>query len=190
MVRISLAVIGGFQFKARTGFNRATMRIFPFWSDHEPLPYVLTKVLALSAKFGQLVPQLFVWSPSLSIPPYLPQTGNERWATGPCVHTLTKLDFKLFYCLLTLQPCWQSERSVPQSLICYMLLTTRELGEPYNTFDGPGFPACNEVSQVYSPTTVEDIVALVKDASLRGTPVRASGVRTFLLSFLIYLIYP
>ncbi|KAF8526103.1 FAD/FMN-containing dehydrogenase, partial [Gautieria morchelliformis] len=47
--------------------------------------------------------------------------------------------------------------------------------EPYNTFDGPGFPACHEVSQVYSPGTVEDIVTLVKDASFKGTPVRASG---------------
>ena len=52
-------------------------------------------------------------------------------------------------------------------------------GVPYNTFDGPGFPACNQVSQVHLPMTVDGIVALVKDASLAGTPVRASGVRRF-----------
>jgi hypothetical protein len=45
--------------------------------------------------------------------------------------------------------------------------------EPYNTFDGPSFSACNSVSQVYRPATVD---AIVKDASQRGVPVRASGV--------------
>ncbi|KIJ90052.1 hypothetical protein K443DRAFT_15563 [Laccaria amethystina LaAM-08-1] len=44
--------------------------------------------------------------------------------------------------------------------------------EPYNTFDGPSFSACNSVSQVYRPATVD---AIVKDASQRGVPVRASG---------------
>jgi hypothetical protein len=66
---------------------------------------------------------------------------------------------------------------------------TRATGEPYNTFDGPGFPACHEVSQVYSPGTIDDIVTLVKDASLKGTPVRASGVRASLLISHTYLIY-
>lgn len=47
--------------------------------------------------------------------------------------------------------------------------------EPYNTFDGPGFPACNAVSQVYRPSTVDEMVSIVKDASQRGVPVRASG---------------
>ncbi|KAG7444062.1 FAD-binding domain-containing protein [Guyanagaster necrorhizus] len=47
--------------------------------------------------------------------------------------------------------------------------------EPYNTFDGPGFPACNAVSQVYQPSTVDEIVSIVKNASDNGIPVRASG---------------
>lgn len=49
------------------------------------------------------------------------------------------------------------------------------LAEPYNTFDGPGFPACNAVSQVYRPSTVDEMVSLVKNASANGIPVRASG---------------
>ncbi|KAK7045771.1 hypothetical protein VNI00_007172 [Paramarasmius palmivorus] len=47
--------------------------------------------------------------------------------------------------------------------------------EPYNTFDGPGFPACNEVAKVYRPSTVDEMVSIVKEASANGTPVRASG---------------
>ncbi|KAJ7061642.1 hypothetical protein C8F01DRAFT_1137995 [Mycena amicta] len=45
----------------------------------------------------------------------------------------------------------------------------------YNTFDGDGFPACNAVAQVYNPTSVDQIVAIVKNASANGIPVRASG---------------
>ena len=57
--------------------------------------------------------------------------------------------------------------------------------EPYNTFDGPGFPACKEVAKVYRPSTVDEIVSIVKDASSKGTPVRASGV-----SRVLSTIYP
>ncbi|RDB15179.1 D-arabinono-1,4-lactone oxidase [Hypsizygus marmoreus] len=46
---------------------------------------------------------------------------------------------------------------------------------PYNTFDGEGFPACNNVAQVYRPSTIDEMVAVVKDASSKGKPVRASG---------------
>ncbi|KAI1505942.1 FAD-binding domain-containing protein [Biscogniauxia marginata] len=46
---------------------------------------------------------------------------------------------------------------------------------PYNTFDGEGFPACNEVAVVHNATSVDEIVSLVKRASANGTPVRASG---------------
>ncbi|KAF8073381.1 hypothetical protein FPV67DRAFT_1477585 [Lyophyllum atratum] len=45
----------------------------------------------------------------------------------------------------------------------------------YNTFDGEGFPACNNVAQVFRPSTVGEIQAIVKDASSKGQPVRASG---------------
>ncbi|KAK0185603.1 hypothetical protein F5146DRAFT_1070711 [Armillaria mellea] len=47
--------------------------------------------------------------------------------------------------------------------------------EPYNTFDGPGFPACNAVSRVYRPSTIDEMISLVKNASVNGIPVRASG---------------
>ncbi|KAK8024094.1 Fad/Fmn-containing dehydrogenase [Apiospora rasikravindrae] len=46
---------------------------------------------------------------------------------------------------------------------------------PYNTFDGPGFPACNDVAAVYNITSVDEMVSIVKDAAANGTPVRASG---------------
>ncbi|KAJ7907133.1 hypothetical protein B0H13DRAFT_2233495 [Mycena leptocephala] len=45
----------------------------------------------------------------------------------------------------------------------------------YNTFDGEGFPACNAVAKVYRPSTVDEMVAIVKNASAQGIPVRASG---------------
>ncbi|KAL0960536.1 hypothetical protein HGRIS_005574 [Hohenbuehelia grisea] len=48
-------------------------------------------------------------------------------------------------------------------------------GQVYNTYDGPGFPACNQVAKVYRPSTVDEIVSIVKNASATGTPVRASG---------------
>ncbi|KAH9889185.1 FAD-binding domain-containing protein [Xylariomycetidae sp. FL2044] len=47
--------------------------------------------------------------------------------------------------------------------------------ETYNTFDGPGFPACNDASVVYNATSVDEIVAIVQEASANGSPVRASG---------------
>jgi L-gulonolactone oxidase len=46
---------------------------------------------------------------------------------------------------------------------------------PYNTFDGPGFPACNDVASVHNVTSVDEMVSIVKEAAANGTPVRASG---------------
>ncbi|KAK0105011.1 hypothetical protein ONS95_004620 [Cadophora gregata] len=46
---------------------------------------------------------------------------------------------------------------------------------PYNTFDGEGFPACRNVSAVYQPSSVDEMVSLVKSAAAKNTPVRASG---------------
>ena len=46
---------------------------------------------------------------------------------------------------------------------------------PYNTFDGPGHPACNNVGAVHNATSVDDMVAIVRDAIKTNTPVRASG---------------
>src|SRR5207248_2997310 len=55
------------------------------------------------------------------------------------------------------------------------LLIGGSLAEPYNTFDGDGFPACNNVAQVYQPSSVDEMVNIVKQAASSGTPVRASG---------------
>lgn len=47
--------------------------------------------------------------------------------------------------------------------------------EPYNTFDGPGHPACNNVSSVVNATSIPQIQDLVRTAAADGTRVRASG---------------
>ncbi|KAI1854355.1 hypothetical protein JX265_012524 [Neoarthrinium moseri] len=60
----------------------------------------------------------------------------------------------------------------------YLLLASAALGvvaEPYNTFDGPGFPACRDVAAVYNVTSVDEMVSIVKDAAANGYPVRPSG---------------
>ncbi|KAJ0387307.1 hypothetical protein COL922a_002548 [Colletotrichum nupharicola] len=49
------------------------------------------------------------------------------------------------------------------------------LAAPYNTFDGPGFPACNDVAAVHNATSVAEIQSLVRDAVAAGQKVRASG---------------
>lgn len=46
---------------------------------------------------------------------------------------------------------------------------------PYNTFDGPGHPACNEVASIANVTSVSEVQSLVRSAAAAGTPVRASG---------------
>lgn len=47
--------------------------------------------------------------------------------------------------------------------------------EPFNTFDGPGHPACNNVAQVHNATSVEEMQDIVRDAAKSNTPIRASG---------------
>lgn len=72
-----------------------------------------------------------------------------------------------------------STSSTMLSLSQFCLLATATLGRvaafPYNTFDGPGFPACHDVSAVYNVSSVDEMIDLVKDAAASGTPVRASG---------------
>jgi len=46
----------------------------------------------------------------------------------------------------------------------------------FNTFDSPGFPACYAVGAVYDPGTIDDAVAIAKNACSYGVLVRASGV--------------
>ncbi|KAF9034375.1 hypothetical protein BJ165DRAFT_1356392, partial [Panaeolus papilionaceus] len=45
----------------------------------------------------------------------------------------------------------------------------------WNTFDGPGSPACHNVAAVYTPNTIEEAATIVKNASAAGVPVRAAG---------------
>ncbi|KAL1956493.1 hypothetical protein VTO42DRAFT_7056 [Malbranchea cinnamomea] len=55
------------------------------------------------------------------------------------------------------------------------LLALSAAAAPYNTFDGPGFPACNDVAAVYDATSVDHIQSLVQGAIQAGQKVRASG---------------
>lgn len=45
----------------------------------------------------------------------------------------------------------------------------------YNTYDGEGFPACYNVTEVRNATSVDDIVSMVNDAASRGQRVRAAA---------------
>ncbi|KAM0274871.1 hypothetical protein ACHAQH_007796 [Verticillium albo-atrum] len=60
--------------------------------------------------------------------------------------------------------------------VSILMLALTAAAEPYNTYDGPGFPACNEVAAVYHPKSVDDIQALVQDAIAAGQKIRASGL--------------
>src|SRR5690348_5360547 len=60
-------------------------------------------------------------------------------------------------------------------LVHALALAALVRADPWNTFDGPGFPACNNVAKVEEPTSVDDMVAIVQAAARNGTPVRASG---------------
>lgn len=69
-----------------------------------------------------------------------------------------------------------SLRSLPLLAVALVAaLAPAARADPYNTFDGPGFPACNEVAAVYHPTTIDELASIVKNASSVGVPVRASG---------------
>lgn len=63
-----------------------------------------------------------------------------------------------------------------RSIAALGAFATAALAFPWNTFDGPGFPACRDVAAVYHPTSVDEIVSIVKNASASGAPIRASGV--------------
>jgi len=60
-------------------------------------------------------------------------------------------------------------------IVALGFFSTFALGGPFNTFDGPGFPACHNVSTVYQPTSVDEMVSLVQHAAASNIPVRASG---------------
>ncbi|OJD29500.1 fad fmn-containing dehydrogenase [Diplodia corticola] len=60
-------------------------------------------------------------------------------------------------------------------LLLLLLLPPSTTAIPYNTFDGPGHPACTNVSRIVNATSVPDLISLVRGAAASGTPVRASG---------------
>lgn len=69
-----------------------------------------------------------------------------------------------------------SRRAVTLSLALSLSLASPALAFPYNTFDGPGFPACHDVAKVVDATSVDEMMAVVKAAAATpGTLVRASG---------------
>ncbi|KAJ4298661.1 hypothetical protein N0V88_003692 [Collariella sp. IMI 366227] len=45
----------------------------------------------------------------------------------------------------------------------------------YNTFDGPGFPSCYNVTRVHDATSITDLCSVVKSAISSNTLVRAAG---------------
>lgn len=61
------------------------------------------------------------------------------------------------------------------AVLSLLALPLGVVGDPYNTFDGPGFPACNEVAAVKTPESVDEIQSLIHDAIDAGQQVRASG---------------
>ncbi len=58
-----------------------------------------------------------------------------------------------------------------------LLATTSPLTSAfeYNTFDGPGFPSCHNVTTILNATSIADIQAAVQSASASGSRIRAAG---------------
>jgi FAD/FMN-containing dehydrogenase len=58
-------------------------------------------------------------------------------------------------------------RSLPKlgQLLAALLATTGAAAFEYNTFDGPGFPSCYNVSRVHDAVSVADMAAVVKEVA-------------------------
>ncbi|KAF1955276.1 FAD/FMN-containing dehydrogenase [Byssothecium circinans] len=70
----------------------------------------------------------------------------------------------------------QTQSKMVRSIFTALAIFSRlSYAEPFNTFDGPGYPACNDVAAVHDPKSVNEMVTIVRDAASTGTPVRASG---------------
>jgi L-gulonolactone oxidase len=48
-------------------------------------------------------------------------------------------------------------------------------GGPHNTFDGPGFPACHNVSAIFRPSSIDEMATIVRAAAVLNVPVRTAG---------------
>jgi L-gulonolactone oxidase len=65
--------------------------------------------------------------------------------------------------------------STMMKAVVLTILFYQALAIPYNTFDGDGFPACHNVSKILRPSSVDEMVGIVKSAAASNTPIRASG---------------
>lgn len=61
------------------------------------------------------------------------------------------------------------------SLGLLALSASSSLAFEYYSFDGPNFPTCYNVTEVYNATSVDDAAARVRAAAAAGTQVRAAG---------------
>ncbi|KAI3393627.1 hypothetical protein diail_3854 [Diaporthe ilicicola] len=59
-------------------------------------------------------------------------------------------------------------------IVAFALLSGARAVE-YDSFDGPGFPTCYNVTAVHNATSVDEMVSLVQAAAASGTQVRAGG---------------
>ncbi|GJC97491.1 FAD/FMN-containing dehydrogenase [Colletotrichum higginsianum IMI 349063] len=63
----------------------------------------------------------------------------------------------------------------PLRLLAALALSGTVGAEPYNTFDGPGFPACHDVAAVHDARSVDEIQSIVRVAAAACWKVHASG---------------
>jgi FAD/FMN-containing dehydrogenase len=64
---------------------------------------------------------------------------------------------------------------IMMKVVVLTIVFSQALAIPYNTFDGDGFPACYNVSEILHPSSVDEMVEIVKSAAASNTPIRASG---------------
>ena len=62
-----------------------------------------------------------------------------------------------------------------KSFVLFGCLVSSVYGAVYNTFDGPGYPACNNVAEIKHPYSLDEMVSIVKDAGAKKIPIRATG---------------
>ena len=79
--------------------------------------------------------------------------------------------------------CYNQVPFIAQKIKSLFLKTTVALsisstllpGGPHNTFDGPGFPACHNVSATFRPSSIDEMATIVRAAAVLNVPVRAAG---------------
>ncbi|KKY32256.1 putative fad fmn-containing dehydrogenase [Diaporthe ampelina] len=66
-------------------------------------------------------------------------------------------------------------RSLSNLVTLALALAAGVRAAEYNSFDGPGFPTCYDVTAVHNATSVDEMVSLVQAAAASGKQVRAGG---------------